>query len=157
MDNQTPIQMELNTGTSLSQIKKHTYDDIADHSHILMRATDVHLETYTGEALEILGEVGVSVNCGEEQQQLLVYVVDGNGPNLMGRDWLCSLKVSVGVSNSMTASNKTEIQISLQSHCKNMMLFYRGVRYIHRGKDNFTYRPPSKAKVFQTMYLTFLS
>jgi len=33
--NQTPIQMELDT---LSQINKHTYDDITDHSHILMRA-----------------------------------------------------------------------------------------------------------------------
>ena len=55
--NQTPIQMELDTGASLSLITKHTYDDIADHSHILMRAADVHLKTYTGEALEILGEV----------------------------------------------------------------------------------------------------
>ena len=82
--------------------------------------TDAQLKTYTGEALEILGVAEVSVNYGEEQHQLLVYVVDGNGPNLIGRDWLCSLKVSIGIINSMKASSKSKV---LQPHYKNMMLF----------------------------------
>ena len=83
--NQTPIQMELDTGSSLSLINKHTFDVIADHSNAVMRTTAVHLKTYTGEALEILGEAEVTVNYGEEKQQLVVYVVAGNGPNLI--DW----------------------------------------------------------------------
>ena len=62
------------------------------HNHITLRTTDVHLKTYTGEALEILGEADVTVNYGEEKQQLVVYVVAGNGPNLMGRDWCIVLK-----------------------------------------------------------------
>ena len=76
--NQTAIQMELDTGASLSLINKQTFDVIADHSHITLRTTDVHLKTYTGEALEILGEAEVTVNYGEEKQQLVVYVVAGN-------------------------------------------------------------------------------
>ena len=33
-----------------------TYDDIADHNHAPLRTKGVHLKTYTGKALEILGE-----------------------------------------------------------------------------------------------------
>ena len=44
--NRTPIQMELDTGASLSMINKQTFDAIADHSHIVIKATDVHLKTY---------------------------------------------------------------------------------------------------------------
>ena len=72
--NQTSVQMELDTGASLSGINKQTFDVIADHSHITMRTTDVHLKTHTGEALKILGNTDVSVNYGEEKQQLVVYV-----------------------------------------------------------------------------------
>ena len=79
-----------------------------------MRTADVRLKTYTGKALEFLGEANVMVNYGEEKQQLVVYVVAGNGPNLMGRDWLYSLKVSIGEINSVGASNK--LCIILQKH-----------------------------------------
>ena len=44
--NQTPVQMELDTGASLSLINKQTFDVIADHSHITLRTTDVHLKAY---------------------------------------------------------------------------------------------------------------
>lgn len=41
--NQKSIQKELDTGTSLSLINKQTFGVIADHIHIVMKATDVHL------------------------------------------------------------------------------------------------------------------
>ena len=44
--NQTSIQMELDTGASLSLINKQTFDVIAVHSHIIIKVTDVHLKTY---------------------------------------------------------------------------------------------------------------
>jgi len=44
------------------------------------------LKTYTGEVVQILGESKVTLNYGKHKQQLVVYVVNGNGPNLMGRD-----------------------------------------------------------------------
>ena len=34
-------------------------------------------------------------------EQLQVYVVNGRGPNLMGRDWLGSLNISVELINSL--------------------------------------------------------
>ena len=80
-----PIQMELDTGASLLLVNKH----------LQLQPTDV--QAYTGEVLQILGEAKVTcvVNYGEQTQQLVVYVVRGNEPNLLGRDWLSSLKVSI--------------------------------------------------------------
>ena len=84
--------MELDTGASLSLVNKQTYDKI---TNLQLQPTDV--QAYTGEVLQILGEAKVTciVNYGEQTQQLVVYVVRGNGPNLLGRDWLSSLKVSI--------------------------------------------------------------
>ena len=85
--------MELDTGASLSLLNQQTYDKIAN---LQLQPTDV--QTYTREVLQILGEAKVTctVNYSEQTQQLVVYVVRGNGPNLLGRDWLSSLKVSIG-------------------------------------------------------------
>ena len=79
-----------------------TYDLISRQSHTqALQKTDVQLKTYTGEAVCILEKVKVQVNYGEQTYQLLVYVVDGRGPNLMGTDWLGSLNIIVGVINSL--------------------------------------------------------
>ena len=48
--NQKPIQKELDTDTSLSLINKQTFGVIADHIHIVMKATNVNLKICTGEA-----------------------------------------------------------------------------------------------------------
>ena len=101
--NQIPVEMEVDTGASLSLINKATYDLISRQSHTqALQKTDVQLKTYTGEAVCILGTAKVQVNYGEQNYQLLVYVVDGKGPNLMGRDWLGSLNLTVGVINSLS-------------------------------------------------------
>ena len=84
--------MELDTGASLLLVNKQTYDKI---TNLQLQPTDV--QAYTGEVLQILGEAKVTcvVNYGEQTQQLVVYVVRGNEPNLLGRDRLSSLKVSI--------------------------------------------------------------
>ena len=60
----------------------------------------MHIKTYTGEALFILGTAKILVTYGEIAQKLQVYVVAGRGPNIMERDWLGSFNLIVGVINS---------------------------------------------------------
>ena len=154
--NQTPIKMELDTGASLSLINKHTFDVITDHSHTDLRTTDVHLKTYTGEALEILGEAEVMVNYGEEKQQLVVYVVTGNGPNLMGRDWLSSLRVSIGEINSMKVSNKPEVSNKLAAMLqKHDTVFTEGLGTFTGGKVTLHVNPQAQPKFFKARTLPF--
>jgi len=76
----------------------------------------------------------------------------------MGRDWQCSLKVFIGVINSMTVSNKTEVSnklaVTLQKHDA---VFTEELGTFTGAKVTLHIDPPRKAKVFQTTYLTFLS
>ena len=79
-----------------SLIKKLTYDSIASKTHIQpLQKSEVKLKTYTGELFGILGEAKVKVNYGEIKHNLVMRVVDGKGSNLLGRDWLSSLKLTV--------------------------------------------------------------
>ena len=78
--NDLPIEMELDTDASLLLLNKQICDKIPN---IQLQPTDVQLKTYTEEVVKILGEAKVTVNYGEQTQQLVVYVVNGNGPNLM--------------------------------------------------------------------------
>ena len=64
----------------------------------------------------ILGKAKVQVNYGEQTYQLLVYVVDGRGPNLMGRDWLESLNITVGVINGLPTPDVLQDLEVLQKH-----------------------------------------
>ena len=107
--NQIPVEMEVDTDASFSLINKATYDLIFRQSH-----TQALQKTDTGEAICILGKVKVQGNYGEQTYQSLVYVVDGRGPNLMGRDWLGSLNITVGVINSLPTPDV--LQEVLQKH-----------------------------------------
>ena len=76
--NQVPVEMEVDTGVSLPLINKATYDRICSRSHTqALQTTNVHLKTYTGEALCILRTAKMLITYGEITQKLQVYVVAG--------------------------------------------------------------------------------
>ena len=94
--NNALTEMEVDTGASVSLINKLTYDSITSKTHIQpLQKSEVKLETYTSELFGILGEAKVEVKYGEITRNLGIHVVDGKGPNLLGRDWLSSLKMTV--------------------------------------------------------------
>ena len=113
--NQTPIQMEVDTGASLSLLNKQTFDIIANKNHTTLKTTDVHFKTYTGETIEILGAAELTITYGEQTKQLLVHVVAGNGPNLMGRDCGCAVSKS-----QLGNSTKCRCQMNYQGFWKNI-------------------------------------
>ncbi|KAJ8039788.1 hypothetical protein HOLleu_13899 [Holothuria leucospilota] len=53
-----------------------------------LEETNVCLNTYTGEELKVFGMTKVKVQYNEQVATLRLFVVDGNGPCLFGRDWL---------------------------------------------------------------------
>ena len=100
--------------------------------------------------LEILGEAEVTVNYGEKKQQLVVHVVAGNGPNLMGRDWLYSLRVSIGEIYS-TISLKYLINL-LQKHSVD---FTEGLGTFTGGKVTLHVDPQAKVQFFKARTLPY--
>ena len=96
--NGVPVSMELDTGAALSLINKSTYQKIAQASQLNpLQPSRVLLKTYTGERINILGTTSTAVRvcCGENDAMQSVHVVEGEGPNLLGRDWISKFQVSV--------------------------------------------------------------
>ena len=93
--NDVPIQMEVDTGASVTVVTEDTYQKIREGSHNQtkqLQQSTVRLKTYTGEAIPVLGQVPVKVSCGQNTHTLVVQVVK---PDLMGRNWLAALEVTL--------------------------------------------------------------
>ena len=89
------LDMELDTGASVSLISEVTYKELWMKQRPLLRPTTIVLKTYTGEKIPLLGRIVVHVSTSQARKglQLPLLVVKGNGPSLCGRDWLDKLKL----------------------------------------------------------------
>ena len=50
------------------------------------------LRTYTTQQMPVVGVMDVQVNGGNHWAKILLYVVKGKGPSLVGRDWLKKIR-----------------------------------------------------------------
>ena len=89
--NQVPVEMELDTVVSLTLINRATYSKITCDSPVTLEHSNAQLQIYTGQPVAILGTVTIQAKYGEQLLQLPVHVVEGDGPILLGRDWLGKL------------------------------------------------------------------
>ena len=85
VDNQQ-VPMEIDTGAAVSLVSEETYKKLWPHKP-LQQATIV-LKTYSGEQLQLCGSMEVDVVYGTQHCTLPLLVIKGNGPSLLGRDWL---------------------------------------------------------------------
>ncbi len=87
-----PLCMELDTGASVSLVSNTTFKNLFGNRNL--RNSDLTLRTYSGELLNVLGEVEVLVVYKDQVKALPLVVVDGEGPSLFGRDWLAHFKLN---------------------------------------------------------------
>ena len=83
--------MELDTGASLSIISEKVYKTLP--SAPKLQPTSAQLRTYTGESIKVLGCISVKVCHNSQEKCVPLLVVSGEGPSLLGRDWLEQLKL----------------------------------------------------------------
>ena len=91
IDNQE-ITMEIDTGAAVSIISSSEYKNCL--SHVKLLPCETRLKTYTGGLVETLGEITVQVTYGDQSKELPLVVVEGQGPSLLGRNWLNALKLN---------------------------------------------------------------
>ena len=94
------IQMELDTGASLSVISESTYRSIFGDNHRL-DSTDVTLRLYNGQELPVLGSTNVHVQCEGQTAMLPLIVVKGAGASLIGRNWLEHIRINWAAVHSL--------------------------------------------------------
>ena len=83
--------MELDNGATLSVISEQTYHKLfSTGKGPTMRNVTTQLTTYI---IEILGEIEVMVQYKTQEKKLNLLVVTGEGPSLLGRDWLTHIKL----------------------------------------------------------------
>ena len=70
------------------------------------------LKTYTRETIKVLGSLSVNVAHNGQLKSLPLLVVAGNGPSLLGRDWLSQLQLDW---------HKVNHVHSADSPCKNIL------------------------------------
>ena len=106
--NGKPLLMEIDTGASVSLVGEGTFKDIRDgKSTVELQETSTQLQTYTKEAIPVLGSAQVPVEHNGQSLTLPLIVTAGNGTPLLGRDWLAALQLdwrsifSVGSSLSL--------------------------------------------------------
>ena len=102
--NGQPLQMELDTGASISLISEQQYKQLQDAPPL--EKSSVILRTYTGENLSILGSIRVVATYNNQTNKLPLLVVKGDGPNLMGRDWLARFIVDWHSIHQLQSPNK---------------------------------------------------
>ena len=103
--NDVSVQMELDTGASVSVINKATYDRINVNGSLPpLQAPQVLLKSYTGEAIPILGTTTLRARYRDKMCNVVTHVVSGDGPNLWGRNWLSCFEVNL----DSTCVNKVE-------------------------------------------------
>ena len=106
-----PVEMEFDTGASLSIISESTYNKVLKSCRELER-TNIKLKTYTGELIPVVGKITVNAKYENQEELLEVLVVKGNGPNLMGRDWSKKIKVNLDrvlIVNACGQENKMDV------------------------------------------------
>ena len=80
------LDMEVDIGTSFSVISETTRQRM--FSNETLHHSDLVLKTYTDESMEVRGTLNMWVKYGDQKEKLVLVVVEGNGPSLLGRNWL---------------------------------------------------------------------
>ena len=89
--NNIPITMEVDTGSAISIISMADYRKLLPT--VTLQPSKVKLQTYTGERVSPAGLLTVHVQYKEQSCTQKLYVVEGGGPPLFGRDWLATVKL----------------------------------------------------------------
>ena len=85
--NHLVLDMELDTGASLSIVSEKTYYSLwFTQARPKLEESSVKLHTYTKEAIKVIGSIMMEVTCKTQVKTLPLLVVAGEEPNLIGRN-----------------------------------------------------------------------
>ena len=86
------ITMEVDTGASMSLMPVSTFKTLWPRRGL--QQSDVRLRTYSKNPIPVVGSCVVVVEYnGQTASQMLLVIVEGSGPTLMGRNWLEKIRL----------------------------------------------------------------
>ena len=113
--NGRPLTMEVDTGAAVSVVSETTFGSIREGvTSLELQPTATRLQTYTGEPIQVKGSTVVKVEHYGQALDLPLIVSAGNGPALLGRDWLVALRLDW--KSIFTVGNDLTLPKVLASH-----------------------------------------
>ena len=83
------VTMEIDTGASTTVVDEKTFHTLSQPGRGLkLNAVNTVLRTYTGEVIPVVGKCELEVEYNGFKGSLPAVVINGEGPCLMGRNWL---------------------------------------------------------------------
>lgn len=112
------VQMEVDTGAARSIMSHNDFCKLMG-TQVTTEPSKVILRSYGGQELKVKGKVQVQVAFKEENKKLELLLVEGNGPPLLGRDWISALKV-----NLMELVNVIQTEVAEPPQLRDLMQKY---------------------------------
>ena len=78
------VQLDIDTGSAVTLVLERTWKKW--NLDVKLRNSRVLRRTYTGDPISVVGEAKVIVSYNQRLSTLVLYVVKGTGPSLLGRD-----------------------------------------------------------------------
>ena len=101
------LEFEIDTGSKCTIIDEKTYKTISDNTTCTLLKSRNKLTTYLGEQIPAAGTANVSVLHSGKQNNLQLVVVKSDGPNLIGRNWICLLNIDWSAVLKVSAEKKS--------------------------------------------------
>ena len=135
--------MEVDTGAAVSLINEITYQSSSFLKKLPLQLSTVQLCTYTGEKITVKGELLVIVQSGSQVHTLPPLVVPGQGPSLLGRNWLLKLQLNW---KSIFSLQSTTLQDNLDQYSS---LFQEELGTLKQSKVKFFLKEGATPKFFK--------
>ena len=108
--NEESVKMEVDTGAAMSVISEDTFRALKKkHLCLELCESKVRLHTYTSERVKVAGQFKTAVKYEKQEIVLPVLVIQGKGPNLIGRNWLQKIKLNWRNIFQLEEANTTNI------------------------------------------------
>ena len=120
------LEMEVDTGATFSVISEATRQAVFPQE--TLRPSNLILKTYTNERMEVSGTLNMRVKYGDQEDKLVLIVVAGDGPSLLGRNWLKYIHLDWKSIFTVRSPKLRSLNTLLQ---QNQELFAEGLGEIH--------------------------
>ena len=93
--NGVEVVKEVDTGAAVSILSESTYNQLCEATGKLDLITlEIKLKSYMGHQIRVLGSCLVTVKYKDHERKLSVLEVKGQGPCLLGQNWMTELKLN---------------------------------------------------------------
>ena len=142
--------MEVDTGAALSIISESTRKLLFPED--TLHPSDLVLKTYTDDRIEVTGTLNLRVQYGEQEQKLVLVVVAGDGPSLLGRNWLKYLQLDWSSMASVRTVKWKSLNTLLQKH---QALFADELGTVQPYKATLRVQPDATPRFFKPRPVPF--